>query len=147
METSLASGRTSPLAAIARRGYFLRPVAVATMVTGIFIHLNVLFLGHDLVIQHLVTPTFDKLLALPLTYAGVASWLAWRRVVHPGLWHRLAYGFLIFYLSISIPVHLRTYLTQSTEALKIFPAWYSALVIPVMLGLLVFSWRLCFREE
>ena len=130
-----------------QNGYGLRVLLTAVLITGIYIHLSILFLGHDLVIEHIVTPVFDMILAIPLTYAAILCWVNIRNIVYRGSWHRFGYGFVTFYFSISVPVHLRTYIVQSTEMLKAFPVWYSALIIPLMIWMFVFVRRLQFKQD
>ena len=125
----------------------LKPALIATLITGIYLHLSVVFLGHELVVRHIATPKLDMLLAIPMTYAAIVSWIVWRRVVHPTRWHRFVYGVLAVYFTISIPFHVRTFIVGNTEIFKWFPVWYSVILLPFLVGLLVFSWRLRFRDR
>jgi len=144
--TSVGTGE-SWLETYRRNAYYLKPTLIVTLITGIYLHLSVVFLGHDIVVEHIATPTLDQLLAIPMTYAAIVSWIVWRRVVHPSRWHRFVYGVLAVYFTISIPFHVRTFVTGNTEIFKKFPVWYSVILLPYLVGLLVFSWRLRFRES
>jgi len=128
-------------------GYYFKPAIIATLITGLYLHLSVLFLGHRLVVDYIATPQLDMLLAIPMTYGAVLSWILWRRVVHPNAWHRFVYGVLAVYFTISIPFHVRTYITGNTEVFLKFPVWYSAMLLPYLAGLLVFGWRLKFKSR
>jgi hypothetical protein len=86
-------------------------------------------------------------LAVPMTYGALVSWLVWKRVRHPVLWHRLVYGFLACYFTLSIPIHIRTYFTGSPDFVSTFPIWHSAAILPVMAGLLIFAMRLRFKDS
>lgn len=126
-------------------GYGLKPAIIGTLFTGIYLHLSVVFLGHALVMKHIVTPLFDMLLAIPITYGAIVSWIAWKRVIHPSAAHRFLYGVLAVYFTISIPFHVRTYLIGNTDLFLAFPVWYSAVLLPFLVALIVFTWRLQFK--
>ncbi len=128
-----------------RQGYYLKLTIIATLLMGMYAHLTALFIGHDLLRMYVLTPAYDMALAVPMTYAGIVSWIVWRRVIHPAGWHRIVYSFLAVYFTISIPIHIRTYIAGNTDYVDVFPLWYSALILPVMLALLVFAWRLRFK--
>ena len=127
------------------QGYYLKPAIIGTLLMGMYAHLTALFIGHDLLRMYILTPAYDMALAVPMTYAGIVSWIVRRRVIHPTGRHRLVYGFLAVYFTISIPIHIRTYIAGNTDYVDVFPLWYSALILPVMLALLVFAWRLRFK--
>jgi hypothetical protein len=130
-----------------RKGYGLKPVIIGTLLIGMYLHATAIFLGVPLMIKHLVTPAFDMLFAIPITYGALAGWLNWNRVVHRSGWHTFAYGFLTVYFTASVPIHLRTYFTHNTDVLLAFPSWYSAALLPVLVALAVFTWRLQFKAD
>src|SRR5262245_60215937 len=129
-----------------RQGFGLRYAIAATLIAGMYLHLTRLLIPQDQFVQHVLTPTFVSVLAIPMTYAAIVSWIVWKRVVHPGLWHRILYGFLAVYFTISVPIHARTLITQSVDYVVAFPYWYSAAIQLVQLGLLVFAWHLQFED-
>jgi energy-coupling factor transporter ATP-binding protein EcfA2 len=88
----------------------------------------------------------DMFFAALMTYAAISGWLAWKRVIHSGLWHRLMYAFLTVYFTASIPLHAQTFIKGSTDFFRLFPEEYSLFSIPLMLVLLVFVWRLKFES-
>jgi hypothetical protein len=141
------SGGSTWFDSFQRNAYFFKPAIVATLITGLYLHISVLFLGHRLVVDYIATPQLDMLLAIPMTYGAILSWILWRRVVHPSGWHRFVYGVLAVYFTISIPFHARTYLAGNTEVFLKFPVWYSAMLLPYLTGLLVFAWRLQFKPR
>jgi hypothetical protein len=128
-----------------RQGYYLKPVIIGTLLMGMYAHLTALFIGHDLLRMYVLTPAYDMALAVPMTYAGIVSWIVRRRVIHASSSHRLVYTFLAVYFAISIPIHIRTYIAGNTDYVELFPLWYSALILPMMSALLVFAWRLRFK--
>jgi hypothetical protein len=131
----------------ARRGWYLREVAFLTLLGGMFLHVSSLVLGSPLFEERILTPTFDRLFAIPIAYVGVVSWLVRRRIVHPTRWHGVAYGAVSAYFTLSIPLHAATYIRGDTSLLTAFPSWYSAIILPVMACLAIFVARLVFTAE
>jgi len=129
-----------------RQGYYLKLAIIVMLITGMYLHVTSLFIGRELLMRYILTPTFDAVLGVPMTYGGIVGWIIWRRVVHPTGWHRFVYAFTIVYFTISIPIHLQTLITQHTDYILAFPWWYSYFILLVQLGLLVFAWRLRFKE-
>jgi hypothetical protein len=131
----------------AGRGWYLREVAFLTLIGGMFLHVSSLVLGSPLFEERVLTPTFDRLFAIPITYVGLVGWIVRRRVVHPTRWHRVAYVAVIAYFTLSIPLHAATYIKGDTSLLTAFPSWYSAIILPVMACLAVFVARLVFTAK
>lgn len=135
------------LAIFRRHGFGLRYAIGATLVMGMYLHITRLLIGQELLLKHVLTPAADMALAGPMTYGAIVSWVVWKRVQHPTRWHRLVYGFLACYFTLSIPIHIRTYFTGSPDFVTAFPIWYSAAILPIMAGLLIFAIRLRFTES
>ena len=128
------------------QGYYFRYATIATLIAGMYLHVTSLFIGRDLLRQFILTPTFDMLLAVPMTYAGIVGWLSWKQVSFDRGWQKFLYGFILVYFTISIPIHVRTYLTQSTAYINAFPAWYSYFILVLMTAMLVFVWKLAYKS-
>ena len=103
--------------------------------------------GRDLLQQYILTPGFDMLLAIPMTYAGIVGWLSWRQLSFDRSWKKFLYGFILVYFTISIPIHVQTYLTQSTDYINAFPGWYSYFILVLMAGMLLFVWNLSYKSN
>jgi hypothetical protein len=129
------------------KAYYMREAILLTLITGIYLHVTTLFIGVPRMTRYIVTPTFDMLFAIPITYAAIMLWVNWRRVEHRAAWHQWVYGFIAVYFTISIPFHARTYVTGNTDMLLQFPTWYSAALLPVLFGLLAFAWKLRVRDN
>jgi hypothetical protein len=127
------------------QGYYFRPVASATILMGMCLHLTRLLLGDALTMQYIVTPTFDQFFALPIAYAAVSGLLSWRRMKFRSRGHKWFIGFIILYMLISIPLHVATWFTHSTAHLQAFPLWYSLLLQPFYAAVLVALWRVEFE--
>jgi len=129
------------------QGYYFRYAAIATLMAGMYLHITSLFIGRDLLRQYILTPGFDMLLAIPMTYAGIVGWLSWKQVLFDSAWKKFLYGFILVYFTISIPIHVQTYLTQSTAYINAFPGWYSYVILVVMTGMLLFVWNLAYKPN
>lgn len=113
-----------------QQGYYFRQAAILTIVIGTYLHISRLFLGDDLLIQHIFTPTFDTILAFPMAYAGITGLLTWKRMKLKSTAHKWLMGFALFYIVGSIPLHVRSYFTQSTDYIRLFPMWFSVILLP-----------------
>lgn len=127
------------------QGYYFRYAAIATLITGMYLHITNLFIGQDLLKQHILTPAFDMLLAIPMTYAAIVGWLSWKQVSFDRGWKGYLYGFILVYFTISMPLHVQTYLTQSTDYIDTFPAWYSYPIVVLLSFMLIFVWKIRYK--
>lgn len=129
------------------QGYFFRHAAIITLISGMYLHVTSLFIGRDLLRQYILSPGFDMLLAVPMTYAGIIGWLSWKQVSFEHGWQKFFYGFILVYFTISIPIHVQTFLTQSTAYINAFPGWYSYFVLVLMSTMLLFIWNLNYKAD
>lgn len=129
------------------QGYYFRYAAIATLIAGMYLHVTSLFIGRDLLRQYILSPGFDMLLAIPMTYAGIVGWLSWKQVSLDRGWKKFLYGFILVYFTISIPIHVQTYLTQSTAYINAFPNWYSYFVLILMTVMLIFVGNLSYKSQ
>ena len=56
-----------------RHGYFFKEAAMLTISLGVVIHVLRVIFGDDFAMQYVVTPTTDKILLVPMTYAGITG--------------------------------------------------------------------------
>jgi hypothetical protein len=126
-------------------GYFSNYAAIITLLIGMYLHVTSLFVGRELLKQYILTPQFDMALAVPMTYAGIMGWLSWKRVIFHRGWEKFFYGFIMTYFSISIPIHVQTFLTQNTDYIDKFPAWYSYPILVLMTAMLIFTRNLRYK--
>jgi hypothetical protein len=106
-----------------------------TILTGMTLHGSRLPLGPEAFQQNVFTPAVDMAFAIPMTVAGIAMLLLWRRAVLPALWEKIAYGLVTLFFLGSIALHVRTFATWDTSYVNAFPAWYPYLAV-VYLGLI-----------
>lgn len=128
-------------------GYYFRYAAILTLIAGLYLHITSLFIGRDLLKQYVLTPAFDMFLALPMIYAAIAGWLSWKQVSFDRGWKKVLYGLILVYFMISIPIHVQTYLTRSTDYIDAFPAWYSYPILGLLGSMLVFVWHIRYKPE
>jgi uncharacterized membrane protein YhdT len=134
--------------AFKREGYYFRYVAIATILGGLYLHLSRVFLGDALLIQYIFTPRFDQVLTVPMFYAGVTGLMAWKQIQFQSTRHKIAFGLALFYIAGSVPLHIwNAYLNNTTEYLRWFPLWFSFLLFPIYIGIIVLVWRIRFREN
>ncbi len=127
-------------------GYLFRSVAIATILCGVYLHVTRLFVGDDILVQKVMTPLFDQLLAIPMTYAGLTGILSWRQMQFRTGWHKAFLGFIVFYIAGSVPLHVATYFTQSTEYIRSVPLWFSVILLPYYVATITTLWRLQFKS-
>jgi hypothetical protein len=124
-----------------RHGYFFREVAMLTILIGFGMHLYRVIFGDDLTLQHVVTPTSDILLMIPMTYAAITGILSYRRMVFANRLHKIALTASLVYITASVPLHLYVAFMLQNVSFYVHMAgyWFSwmliCLVYPVFLML------------
>jgi hypothetical protein len=74
MAASLHSTRwRSSWATYQRHGYFFREAAMLTITMGLCLHLYRVIFGDEQTLREVLTPTTDKALLVPMTYAAVTG--------------------------------------------------------------------------
>lgn len=117
--------------------------AACMFALGALVHIGRMIAGIELWQQHVFTPPVDIAFGLLAAVPAVSGMLAWRHY-RGGRGLRLVYGFAMFMVIISVPLHLKTIFTWSTEYLLAFPFWYSAVEVPMFIGLSYAMTRLQF---
>lgn len=133
--------RTGWLSSFRRNGYYVRHVAIVTLLMGASVHLAVAALGWS-VLPRLVTPPFELVLTLLMAYVSVTGWFAWRTFHYRSRWQKILLALILVYFPIGIPFHVITVVNGDTDHYEFFPAWYSFVILPVMLAMVVFFARL-----
>ena len=133
-----------------RRGYFFREAAMLTISLGVLIHLYRVIFGDDFAMAYVVTPTTDKILLVPMTYAGITGilLLAQHRVRFANKRHRALCTGSVIYIAGSVPLHIYcSYIICDTTLMTWFPMWFSYfLLIVVYPAFLTLFWRLQYRN-
>ena len=131
-----------------RHGYFFRAAAMLTIAMGVCLHVYRVIFGDDLTLQHVMTPTTDKVLLVPMTYAAVTGILLWRRVDFANTPHKMFFTASLVYITGSVPLHVYVGVIRGNVDfyLDFFPVWFSYLLFPFYAALLTMFWRLRYRN-
>jgi hypothetical protein len=133
-----------------RNGYFFREAAMLTISIGVIWHLYRVIFGDDLTMRYMVTPTTDKLLLVPMTYAAITGLLLLvdHRVRFANNRHRALFTGSVIYIAGSVPLHIYcSYIIWDTTLMTWFPMWFSwFLLIVVYPAFLTMFWRLRYKN-
>jgi hypothetical protein len=99
--------------------------------TGVFLHAISIIIGREKFLQNVFTPAFDMTFSIPMIFAGIVGILSWKKMDLSASWKKILYGFCIFYVLISIPLHAKVFFTQDTNYINDFPETFSYFIIPV----------------
>jgi hypothetical protein len=143
--TALRSAKTDWSQALKQKGFYFRPLAILVITTGFYLHLTRLFVGDDILIQYILTPLFDQLFAIPMALAGIAGMMSWKQMEFQNKGHKNFIRFIVIYITASIPIHVATYFTNSTEFTRVFPIWLSAMYLPFFTSVIVALLRLRYK--
>jgi hypothetical protein len=133
-----------------RHGYFFREAAMLTIALGVVIHLLRVICGDDFAMEYVVTPTTDKILLVPMTYAGITGilLLAQHRVRFINKRHQALFTGSVVYVAGSVPLHIYcSYIIWDTSLMTWFPMWFSwFLLIVVYPAFLTLFWKLQYKN-
>ena len=126
---------TSLRSAFHGHGYFFREAAMLTISMGVLIHVLRVIFGDDFAMAHVVTPTTDKILLVPMSYAAITGivLLAKHRAVFVNKPHRVVFTGSVVYLAASVPLHVYcSYVIWDTSLMTWFPMWFSWFLLIVV---------------
>ena len=131
-----------------RHGYFFKEVAILTIAMGFCMHLYRVIFGDDLTLQYVMTPTTDKILLVPMTYAAITGLLLLRRVEFVNKPHKVFFMWSLVYIGLSVPLHIYFGVIRGDVDfyLDFFPVWFSYLLFPFYVALITMFWRLRYRN-
>ncbi|BBW99962.1 hypothetical protein BST36_19335 [Mycolicibacterium moriokaense] len=118
-----------------RRGYFYREAAALTISLGVLLHVLRVIFGDDFAMTYVVTPTTDKILLVPMSYAGITGilLLAKHRVVFTSKRQRALFTASVIYIAGSVPLHIYcSYIIWDTTLMTWFPMWFSWFLLIVV---------------
>ena len=141
------SKSTDWLQTMKREGFYFRQLGVLVIAIGFYLHLTRLFVGDTILIQYILTPLFDQLFAIPMALAGIAGIMSWNRMEFRSRGHKAFVRFIVIYITVSIPIHVATYFTHSTEFTRLFPIWLSAVYLPFFSAVILAILRLRYKES
>ena len=124
-------------------GYLFKQAAIATFVFGSYLHAARLQIGDDTIVtERIITPGVDQVFAVIMGYAAIAGWLSRRWVNHPTRTHKVVFSAILGYITATLPLHVATYFTHSTELFMVFPLWYSGVFLAMSTVMIILVWRL-----
>jgi hypothetical protein len=133
-----------------RHGYFFREAAMLTIGLGVLLHVYRVIFGDEMALKYAITPTTDRILLVPMTYAAIAGivLLVQNRVAFANKRHRALFTGSVIYIAGSVPLHVYcSYIIVDTTLVTWFPMWFSyfllIVVYPVFLALF---WRLQYKN-
>jgi hypothetical protein len=131
-----------------QHGYFFREAAMLTIAMGVCLHLYRVIFGDELTLQYVMTPTTDKVLLVPMTYAAITGILLWRRVEFANTPHKMFFTWSLVYIGLSVPMHIYFGVIKGDVDfyLEFFPVWFSYLLFPFYAALLTTFWRLRYKN-
>jgi hypothetical protein len=140
--------RKSFLTAYRRHGYFFREAAMLTITMGLCMHIYRVIFGDELSLQYVMTPTTDKVLLVPMTYAAVTGIVLWRRVEFVNKPHKVFFTWALAYIALSVPLHVYFGVIKNNVDFyfDFFPMWFSYLLFPFYAALLTMFWRLRYKN-
>jgi hypothetical protein len=129
-------------------GCFFREVAMLTIAMGFCMHICRVIFGDETTLQHVMTPTTDKVLLVPMTYAAVTGILVWRRVDFANTPHKMFFTWSLVYIAASVPMHIYFGVIKGNVDFyfDFFPVWFSYLLFPFYTALLTMFWRLRYKN-
>jgi hypothetical protein len=150
MPTTTDVVHTSRWQTYRRHGYFFREAAILTISLGVCLHLYRVIFGDDLTLRYVVTPSTDKILLVPMTYAAITGILLLvnHRVQFANKRHRAIFIGSVVYIAASVPLHIYcSYIIWDTTLMTWFPMWFSYfLLIVVYPAFLTLFWRLRYKN-
>ena len=120
-----------------------KTLSCLTFLTGACIHTGRVLVGRERWVHDYFTPAVDIVFGALITATAIPGVMSWRRY-SGGRGLRFAYAFAMLMLLVSVPLHLKTLFTWSTDYLIVFPVWYSLAEIPMFLFLAYAMTRLQF---
>jgi hypothetical protein len=128
------------------KGAIYKGSAMVTFVCGAALHSTNLALGPDRLVREVFTPSVEIFFAALMIFTSIAGWSVWKKF-EGSRFTRVFYGFTLVFITLSIPIHVRSVVTWSTRWVHAFPRWYSVAEVPLFV---VLTWgvsRLRFAEE
>jgi hypothetical protein len=133
-----------------RHGYFFREAAMLTIGLGVLLHIYRVIFGDEMALKYAITPTADRILLVPMTYAAIAGivLLVQKRVRFANKRHRALFTGSVVYIAGSVPLHVYcSYIIVDTTLVTWFPMWVSYLLLIVVYPVfLVMFWRLQYKS-
>ena len=133
---------------VRRNGYFFKQAAMLTISIGVVMHLYRVMFGDEMTLQNVMTPTTDKFLLIPMTYAAITGIVVWRRVEFANTAHKMFFTWAVAYIALSVPLHVYFGVVKGDVDfyLSFFPVWFTYLLFPFYAAVLTLFAKLQYRN-
>lgn len=116
-----------------------KPAALITLGIGMYLHFTRLFIGTELLIKYIYTATFDMVFSIPMLIGLVSFLPAWKRIVFRNKFEKVVVVATGLLLLLSVPLHVQTWYSESTNYILVFPMAYSIIFLAYS-SVMVFVW-------
>ncbi|RDH77518.1 hypothetical protein DVS77_16610 [Mycolicibacterium moriokaense] len=120
-----------------------------TIAMGVCLHVYRIVFGDAMTLQHVMTPTTDKILLVPMTYAAATGILGYGRMMFANRPHKVLITAGIVYIALSVPLHIWFGVIKGDVDfyLTFFAVWFSwfLLILPYPAFLTAF-WKLRYKN-
>jgi hypothetical protein len=113
--------------------------AAITLGIGLGLHISRALFGAEYFLKNILTLNNDKLFSIPMVLAALFAWLGYSSTDLTKRWRKIVYTLIAVYVTISVPVHVKSWFTNDLKQLEAFPEKYSYFIIPVLLFMLLFT--------
>jgi hypothetical protein len=97
-------------------------------------------------LSQIILPLVDLPLAIMMAYCALAMIIGWRqfsqRFEMRDTWRRAIYWMIAFYITASVPGHIRFLAFGSTAYFDFFPWWFSVIILFVYAAIVVYFFTL-----
>lgn len=118
---------------------YYKSFAIITFGTGLLLHTSRLVFGAEYFLYNILTLNNDKIFSIPMVFAAVFAWLALPVIDFRKTWEKVLYIIISIYISISVPVHVKSWVSQDLKQIEAFPENYSYFILPVIFSMFVFT--------
>ena len=116
-----------------------KPAVLITLGIGMYLHFTRLFIGTELLIKYIYTAAFDTVFSIPMLVGLVSFLPAWKRMVFRNKFEKVVVVVTGLLLLLSVPLHVQTWYSQSTNYILVFPMAYSIIFLAYS-SVMVFVW-------
>jgi hypothetical protein len=116
-----------------------RSAILITLGIGMYLHFTRLFLGSELLIKYIYTATFDMAFSIPMLIGLLGFLPTWKHIVFRNRFEKVVVAATGIMFLLSVPLHIQTWYTQSTDYILAFPMMYS-LIFLAYSSVMVFVW-------
>lgn len=121
-----------------------------TIGIGYVMHVLRVIYGDEFSLKYVITPTTDKILLVPMTYAAITGivLLVRHRMKFANKFHRAIMTASVVYIAASVPLHVYcSYIIWDTTLVTFFPMWFSYFLLILMYpAFLALFWKLQYRN-